>query len=65
MGSCSSKVKVHRMRKNVIDLGELSFLVHGRPRKNHSTHVTEFFVNRVMVDSEEGINLSELDDFDQ
>lgn len=65
MGSCSSRVKTQRLRKDLIDLGELSFLVHGRPKKSHSTHATQFFVNREIVNLEKEFELSELDDFCQ
>ena len=62
MGSCSSKVIVQRRQKNLIDLGELSFLVHGRPKKNKSTHATGIFANRVVANFEDELDFSDLED---
>lgn len=65
MGSCSSKFRVERRQKNLIDLGELSFLVHGRPKKFNSTHATGIFAKRDIANFEDELDFSDLDDEDQ
>jgi hypothetical protein len=43
MGSCTSRSRILKCKKNYIDLGELDYLVHGRPKKQKLSEATDIF----------------------